>query len=118
MSIAQNQGQASITFDNNSDSIDALPTDQNNPTHTEIQIVEQLFKQKHNTIQKFLGGTKDVLVVGFIFLLFSLPQFDELLKKVLPSTEKSPYILVAIKAVLFAFVYFLVKNIYLVRKRN
>ena len=32
-------------------------------------------------IQKLLSGTKDVLIIGFIFLLFSLPQFDELLKK-------------------------------------
>jgi hypothetical protein len=116
MSTAQNSGI--VTFDSNSDNIDALPTDQNNPSHTEIQIVDTLFKQKHNTVQKLLSGTKDVLVVGFIFLLFSLPQFDELLKKLIPATEKSPYILVGVKAVLFAFAYFLVKNLYLVRKRN
>lgn len=118
MSTMQNQGQFAVTFDNNSDSIDALPTDQNNPTHAEIQIIDQLFKQKHSIVQKILSGTKDVLVIGFVFLLFSLPQFDEFLKKLIPTTENSPYILVAIKAVLFAFVYFLVKNLYLVRKRN
>ena len=116
MSTAQNSGQ--VTFDSNSDNIDVLPTDQNNPSHAEIQIVDTLFKQKHNTVQKLLSGTKDVLVIGFIFLLFSLPQFDELLKKLIPATEKSQYILVAVKAVLFAFAYFLVKNLYLVRKRN
>jgi hypothetical protein len=116
MSTVQNSGQ--VTFDSNSDSIDALPTDQNNPSHAEIQIVDTLFKQKHNTVQKLLSGTKDVLIIGFIFLLFSLPQFDDLLKKLIPATEKSLYILVGVKAVLFAFVYFLVKNLYLVRKRN
>jgi hypothetical protein len=118
MSNVQNSGQATISFDTNSDSIDTLPTDQNNPSHAEIQIVDSLFKQKHNTVQKLLGGTKDVLIVGFIFLLFSLPQFDDLVKKFIPTTEKSPYILVGVKAVLFAFVYFLVKNLNLVRKRN
>lgn len=110
--------QANVTFDKNSDSIDALPTDQNNPTHSEIQIVDQLFKQSHGTVQKILRGTKDVLVVALIFLLFSLPQFDELLKKFVPSAEKSLYILIGVKAILFAFVYFIVKNVYLVRKQN
>ena len=116
MSSAQNSGQ--VTIDPNSDNIDILPTDQNNPSHSEIQIVDTLFKQKHNTVQRLLSGTKDVLVIGFIFLLFSLPQFDELLKKLIPVTENSPYLFVGVKAVLFAFVYFLVKNLYLVRKRN
>lgn len=118
MSLTQNQGSPVVTFDNNSDNIDALPTDQNNPTHAEIQIIDQLFKQKHNTIQKILGGTKDVLIIAFIFLLFSLPQFDEFLKRIIPTTEKSLYIFIAVKTVLFAFMYFLVKNLYLVRKRN
>lgn len=118
MSMMQNSGQAAITFDGNSDSIDLLPTDQNMPSHSEIQIVDTLFKQNHTTIQKFLGGTKDVLVIGFVFLLFSLPQFDELVKKFFPSTENSPYIFIAFKTLLFMVVYFLVKNIYLVRKRS
>jgi len=110
--------QPNITFDNHSDNIDALPTDQNNPTHAEIQIVDQLFKQTHGTVQKLLGGTKDVLIIGFLYVIFSLPQFDDLVKKFISVTEKSPYILLAVKGVLFAFVYFLVKNMYLVRKRN
>lgn len=118
MSDVQNQGQVNLTFDNNSDNINTLPTDQNNPTHAELQIVDQLFKQKHGTVQKILSGTKDVVIIGLVFLLFSLPQFDSLLKSFIPATEKSSYILITVKAVLFAFVYFLVKNVYLVRKRN
>jgi len=101
-----------------SDNIDTLPTDQNMPSHNEIQIVERLFKQKHTTVQKILGGTKDVLVVGVLFVLFSLPQFDELVKRFFPSVEKSQYIFIFVKAVLFAVVYFVVKNLYLVRKQN
>lgn len=105
---------SAVLFDN----IDTLPTDQNSPSHAEIQIVDQLFKQKHNTIHKILEGTKDIVVVGFIFLLFSLPQLDDILKKLIPATEKSSYVLIAVKALFFMFVYFLVKNLYLVRKRK
>lgn len=116
MSMTQNLGNATVTFDNNSDSIDTLPTDQNMPSHSEIQIVDTIFKQ-NGTVQKFLSGTKDVLVLGFIFLIFCLPQFDDLVKRLVPSTEKSPYIFMGFKTLIFMFVYFIVKNIYLVRKK-
>ena len=105
-----------MSYDSNSDAIDILPTDQNIPTHSEIQIVDQLFKQNHTTIQKILIGLKDIIIVGILFLCFITPQFDDVLKRFVPSTESSPYILMFIKTLLFSFAYFLVKNIYLVRK--
>lgn len=100
-----------------SDSIDNLPTDKNAPTHSEIEIVDTLFKEKQTTVQKLLEGTKDVLVLGFLFILFSLPQCDDIVYKFVPSAISSPYILVVVKAVAFMFIYFLIKNLYLVRKK-
>lgn len=103
-------------IDNNSDLIDSLPTDENNPTHSEIQIVDSLFKQQHTTVQKILLRSKDVIIVGFLFVLFSLPQIDEFIKKFAPSTETSVYIFIFVKTLLFMFSYFVLKNMYLVRK--
>ena len=106
----------SITFDNYSDRIEGLPTDKNLPTHAEIQIVDALFKQKHTLVQTMLLGMKDVLMVGLLFILFSLPQIDEVIVRFAPATSTSSYILVGVKTVLFMFAYFVVKNSYLVRK--
>ena len=101
-----------------SDPIDSLPTDQTLPSHSEVQIVDALFKQKQSTMNKILSETKDVLFVGFLFIIFSLPQLDDLIRKLVPSASTSPYILLLIKTLAFMGIYFLVKNLYLVRKNT
>jgi hypothetical protein len=107
---------ANVTFDNPSDNIDSLPTDQLMPTHDEIQLVDTLFQKQHTFVQRILLHTQDVLLIGFLFIIFSLPQVDIILRRFIPSTE-SPYILLFVKALLFMFVYFILKNLYLVRKK-
>jgi hypothetical protein len=100
-----------------SDFIDDLPVDKNPPSESEMNIINSIFSQKQN-IRKLLLGTQDVLLVGFIFILFSLPQIDEYIMKIFPSTTKSPYILIGLKTILFMLFYFISKNIYLARKNK
>lgn len=97
------------------DRIDSLPTDQNAPSHDEVKIVDTLFKEKHSTVHKMLTGAKEFVFLFILFVVFSLPQVNIILQKFVPMTE-SPYILAAIKGVVFVIVYFLIKNLYLVRK--
>lgn len=96
------------------DLIDQLPSDQTVPSHNEIQIVDTLFKQK-STVDTILVHVKDILIIGLLFVIFSLPQIDNLLQRFITVTQKSPYILIGIKALLFMAVYFLLKNLYLAR---
>jgi len=98
------------------DNIGALPTDETVPSHNEIQMVETLFKQKHTTMQKLLSGTKEFVLLLILFIVFSVPQLDGLLSKIV-SFGESPYMLIAIKGVLFVITYFIIKNLYLVRKK-
>jgi hypothetical protein len=107
---------SNVVFDVPADSIDALPTDLTTPSHSEIQIMDTLFKQKQGTVQKLLSGTQDVILVGFLFILFSLPHVDTVIMKMVPATATSPYILVFVKALSFMCLYFILKNIHLVRK--
>lgn len=99
----------------NGDDINLLPVDENPPSHEEIEIVEKFFKQKMTTFQKIMSHTKDVLIVGILFILFSLTQIDDIIVKFIPSAQ-SPYILLLIKAGFFMLVYFILKNWYLSRK--
>jgi hypothetical protein len=108
---------SNVIFDVPADSIDALPTDQTPPSHSEIQIIDTLFKQKQGTVQKLLSGTQDVLIVGFLFVLFSLPQVDVFIMKAVPSTTTSPYILVFVKTLIFMSLFFIFKNMHLVRNK-
>lgn len=97
------------------DSIDTLPVDKNTPSATELQLINTVFREQP-MMQKLLDGTKDILVLGLLFIGFSLPQVDEAIQKVVPSTRSSPYILLMVKAMLFMFIFFIIKNMYLVRK--
>lgn len=104
-----------MNIDSSGDPLTNLPTDKNVPSHQEVKILETFFQEK-NTVEKVLVNSKDVLVIGLFFLLFSLPPADELIKKWLPVTQKSEYLLLGLKTVVFMLAYFIIKNVYLVRK--
>ena len=105
-----------VIFESPGDLIETLPTDKSELSQPEIQIMDTLFKQNHTTIQKLLLGTQDVILIGILFILFSMPQIDQYVIKLFPSTISSPYILIFIKTILFMLSYFILKNIYMVRK--
>lgn len=97
------------------DAIESLPTDQTVPSHNEIQMVETLFKQKHTTVQKLLAGAKESVILLILYVIFALPFVDNMLGKFVDISQ-TPYLLIGVKAVLFVVAYFLITNMYLVRK--
>lgn len=98
------------------DIITDLPDDQTTPSYNELKLVDTLFTKKKSVFDRILESTKDLLIMGIFFVIFSLPQIDEIIKKIIPITNKSFYILVGIKSVFFMLSYFIIKNLYLVRK--
>ena len=99
------------------DSLKNLPSDKVMPSHTEINIIDTLFKHKKSTLERMMGGVKNILILGLLFILFSLPQLDTLLQTWIKITATSPYILIVVKAILFMVVYFCIENFYLVRNK-
>ena len=100
------------------DAIDQLPADMSVPSHNEIRIVDQLFHQKKGIFDRIMGQTKDIVVLGGLFIIFSLPFIDTLIRKFVTAASTSPYILIGIKTLLFVFAYFIINNLYLARKNN
>jgi hypothetical protein len=99
------------------DVIEQLPADMSVPSHNEIRIVDQLFQQKKGIFDRILGQTKDIIILGGLFIVFSLPFVDSLIRKFVTMAGTSPYILIGIKALLFVFSYFIIKNLYLAQKK-
>ena len=100
------------------DIIEQLPVDTSVPSHNEIRITDQLFQQKKSIFDKILHNTKDILIIGGLFIVFSLPFVDNLITKFITVAGSSPYILIGVKTLLFVFSYFIIKNLYLARKRS
>lgn len=96
------------------DSIDSLQTDKNAITQSENQLLNSLFVRK-SMFETILGAAKEVVLAGILFVVFSLPQVDDLVKKYVPSTNNSVYLLTFAKAALFMIAFFVLKNMYLVR---
>ena len=101
----------------NGDLIENLPYDSNMPSHDEIIMVDNIFKQKKTTIDKILSSSKDMIVLAALFILLSVPFVDNLVTKLIPSTQTSKYVLVAVKALLFVVLYFFIYNFYLIKKK-
>jgi hypothetical protein len=123
----------SVTFDSNrtileqgksiafqpasqSDLIDNLPTDETDLDKSDLQVINSLFKENKSNVQKFLDESKDMIIVGILFMIFTLPILDSYIIKFFPSSSTSPYILLGIKCILVMASYFILKNLYLVRK--
>jgi hypothetical protein len=100
------------------DFINQLPADMSVPSHNEIRIVDQLFHQKKGIFDLIMGKTKDIIVLGGLFIIFSLPFVDTLIMKFVTAASTSPYILIGIKALLFVLTYFIINNLYLARKNK
>ena len=99
------------------DHISQLPVDQSQPTNNELQIINSLFNTTNkSTINILLREAKDSIIIGILFIIFSLPYTDSLVKRIVG--EKSPYILVGIKVVIVMALYWLIKHFYLSRKDN
>ena len=100
------------------DPIAQLPVDQSQPTNNELQIVNSLFTKHKGTMDTIVAEAKDSLIIGLLFIVFSLPVVDNLVKKLIPMTQKSSYILVAVKAVAVMAIFWLVSHFYLSRKSS
>ena len=100
------------------DPIDKLPMDQSQPTHKELQIVDTLFTKHKGTVSVIVQEAKDSVIVGLLFIVFSLPPIENLIRRFLPITDKSIYIRIGIKALIVASLFWLIKHFYLSRKKT
>ena len=100
------------------DNIKQLPVDKEQPNHDEIHIIDTLFKENKNTFQVIIEDSKDAVIVAAIIMAFSMPQIDELIKKFLPITTNSPYILYIVKGASGGILFWLIKYFYLSRSNS
>ena len=98
------------------DLLSNLPTDKNEPTQDENKILNTLFKEK-KTVGTVFVEFKESIIVGILFIIFSLSYVDDLILKISPSlASHSPYIIIGIKAILIVLSFWILKHFYLIRK--
>lgn len=101
---------------NYGDNIAQLPVDSNdNPSPSELHLVQSLFKKNESTISKLFSGLKDIFLLFILFVIFSIPQLNSIIGKIFPSIE-TPVMGIIIRGVLFSLAYLIIKNIYRIKK--
>lgn len=98
-----------------SDNLGSLPTDKNNPSEVDKNMADTIFGANLSITQKLVKESKDMMIIGLLFVALSLPQVDELIKKFVPPTQNSVYILILIKAIMVMVLFWLIKHFYLSR---
>lgn len=107
----------SIQYQQGGDNINTLPIDKTPPTQDELYLVNNLFEEPNKSIlTKLMGDMKDTILIAILFILFSLPQINEIIHKIVPATTNSIYILLVIKAIIMACTWWIIKYFYLSRK--
>lgn len=109
--------QPSFSEDFEGDLITQLPSDQTQPSHNEIQIVNSLFKEHQQTMSAIFEESQDAVLAGLLFIAFTtIPNLDDNIRRFIPVANNSPYFLIVIKAIAVACLFWLIKHFYLSRK--
>ena len=97
------------------DSFHDLPTDKSEPSENELRIVNNIFKKNKKMVNTLVTEFQDPIIIGILFILFSLDQVNDIVIKFFPSAGNSSYILIGIKALAFMLLYWIIKHFYLSR---
>jgi hypothetical protein len=92
----------------NHDLISGLPTDESEVVENELQILNMIFKENPSSFKAIFKEFYELLIIGILFILFSLPYIDNIVQSVLPITNNY-YFLVVIKAIFVMFLFWVSK---------
>ena len=104
--------------DNLIDNISTLPIDDTPPIQDELKILDTLFKENHSSFYLFFESIKEVILAGLLFILLSIPQVDEYIFSFFPSSKTSKTHLLLVKTIIFMGLFFVLKNLYLIKKKK
>ena len=89
----------SLSIDNG-DLIDTLPVDKDFlHSDSQIHIADTLFKDNEKMVNVIAKELKESFIICLLFILFSLPQVDAFIRKIVPKTNDSYLILMGIKCI-------------------
>jgi hypothetical protein len=101
-----------------SDDITQLPSTKSPPTHEEIHMVEEIFGETPTVMDNLVRESRDVLLVGILFIFFSIEPVTQLFHKALPFTSNSIYLCVFVKTLFIMVFWWLIKHFYLSRRKK
>jgi len=102
----------------NYDMIANLPIDKSIPTESELMMLNTLFKEKEkkSVVRSVVNEAYEPFFVGILFVLLSIPQLDDLIKKNIQITQNSIYFLLLFKMFIIMILFWIIKHFHLCKK--
>lgn len=97
------------------DFIKNLPTDNTVITTNEMNIMNTLFQENKKNIKTLYSGTKDIIIAGVLFFIFTLPFIDSMLGYCLNFVNNSSLIMNVTKSIIFMVLLFFCQNFFLAK---
>jgi hypothetical protein len=89
-----------------------LQVDESKNTEDELNIINNIFKEKKDVKVCVMDQLQNILLIGVLFFIFSLPQIDIIFKRILQKLDNSFYIILILKTILFMIFYYIIKNLF------
>ena len=93
----------------NHDLISKLPTDESDIIENELQILDMIFKENPISFKSIFKEIYSSLIVGILFIIFSLPFINNVIEYVLPIANNN-YFLIGIKSLSVMFLFWFIKH--------
>ena len=97
------------------DHLTQLPTDASMPSHDELQIIQNIFRENKITNGKLFDEAKEAVVLIILFIILSIEPVDKGLRKIIPAANNQ-YVLILIKGIILGVAFYAIKNFYLIKK--
>lgn len=82
------------------DAITLLPIDKVPPSHSDVQMIDQLFPQKPSILSRFCSFLQLPFILAIVFLVIEFPQVKVILWNIIPTSKRSVYNLWILKTIL------------------
>lgn len=97
------------------DTIQSLPVEETKADPSQVGFAKSIFEDPKSQ-RAICSEFSDSLILIVLFAVFSTEKVDNLARQYIPITRNSKIYLVAIKCILFVFLFYIIKNFQLIRK--
>jgi len=91
------------------DPISDLPVTDEVPTQDDIQAIQSIFKTNEKEVITIIDDLKEPVVICIIVVLLSLPAFNRLLNKYIPSFGNETYLGAIVKGILVGLILWILR---------
>jgi hypothetical protein len=100
---------------NYQDTIEKLPVEETTPNQEQLALAMSIFDYEKE-MNCVLSEFKESVIIVILFIIFSLPQLDEMLKKYIPPLKNQVF-LVGFKCTCVIFLYYMFKNYQVIKQK-